>query len=221
MSIVPISTGNPMDSNMWLVSGSSSVLIDTGTGVLDSLSGESYADAVARSIRSVIGGGGLSAIILTHAHIDHAGGAAGLSKAFGCPIYLGMAEEYVLRTGDRDASVADTFRLPFEPADCTGVPEGHVFDLGKHRLRVIDTPGHTVGGICIFDEVTGALFSGDTLFASGIGRTDLPGGSSRKLVESLAKLRNVNITSVYPGHGPSTNNGKLALKQALNMVGYL
>ena len=221
MSIVPISTGNPIDSNMWLVLGSSAVLIDTGTGVCDSFSGESYADAVARSIRPYLGGRELDTIILTHSHIDHAGGCNALSRVFGSEVYIGEGEADVIRSADRLYSVADMFSLPFLPTECQGVGEGYVFDIGEHRLRVIDTPGHTKGGICLYDEVTGSLFSGDTLFSAGVGRTDLPGGSFPRLAESLAKLRNVNISGLYPGHGPSTSDGKTALEQALNMVGYL
>ena len=217
MSIVPISTGNPIDSNIWLVTGSENILIDTGTG--ETSGGTDYAASLAWSIDLHLEGRGLSAIVLTHCHIDHVGGAAGLKEHYGCPVYIGAKDYDAVSAGDSMYTVSGMFRIPFCPLDCIPVDEGHVFDIGDHRLRVIDTPGHTAGGICLFDEVTGALFSGDTLFANGIGRTDLPGGSLQELVQSLVKLSNVNITAVYPGHGPVGYDGKETLDYALRMVG--
>ena len=217
MSIVPISTGNPIDSNIWLVTGSENILIDTGTG--ETSGGTDYAALVSWTIDPHLEGRGLSAIVLTHCHIDHVGGAAGLKEHYGCPVYIGAKDYDAVSAGDSMYTVSGMFRIPFCPLDCIPVDEGHVFDIGDHRLRVIDTPGHTAGGICLFDEVTGALFSGDTLFANGIGRTDLPGGSLQELVQSLVKLSNVNITAVYPGHGPVGYDGKETLDYALRMVG--
>ena len=218
MSIVPISTGNPIDSNIWLITGSENILIDTGTG--ESSGAADYTALLAWSIDPHLNGKGISAIILTHCHIDHVGGAAGLKQHYGCPVYIGNKDYDAVSTGDPAYTVSGMFRIPFYPLDCIPVDEGHVFDIGEHRLRVIDTPGHTMGGICLYDEVTGALFSGDTLFASGIGRTDLPGGSLQEMVQSLVKLSNVNITTVYPGHGPIGTDGMKALEDALRMVGY-
>ena len=216
MSIVPVSTGNPIDSNMWLITGSSNILIDTGTG---ESYGPDYTGGLVRTMGPYLGGRGLSAIVLTHCHIDHVGGAAGLSEHYGCPVYIGSGDAPAVRSADPRLTVSGMFRIPLSPIECQGVDEGYVFDIGEHVLRVIETPGHTAGGICLFDEVTGALFSGDTLFAPGVGRTDLPGGSLEALAGSLRKLCNVNIKTVYPGHGPIGYDGRKTLDDALGMVG--
>ena len=89
--------------------------------------------------------------------------------------------------------------------DVKDASEGDVFDLGGCRLRVIETPGHTPGGVCYFLPDDRLLLSGDTLFAGSVGRTDLPGGDMPTLMASLAKLVALpEDTTVVPGHGPET-----------------
>ena len=81
--------------------------------------------------------------------------------------------------------------------------------FGEIRLSVLHTPGHTEGSVCLWSADDGLLFSGDTLFASGWGRTDLPGGSEEQIIESLARLATFEDTvRVYPGHGPETTIGR-------------
>lgn len=213
MSVVPIVTGDPYDCSIWLVLGDSAVLIDTGTGCHTGL----VIDAVSRALEGRV----LSAVILTHCHIDHVGGAAEISRMFSCPIYIGRNDAEAVRVADSERTVSGLFRLRLEPMEVIDLDAGYVFDIGGHRLRVIDSPGHTAGGICLFDEVTGALFSGDTLFENGVGRTDFEGGSFPALCRSLLELRNVNMTTLYPGHGPCCENGKASLEHALHLVGYL
>jgi glyoxylase-like metal-dependent hydrolase (beta-lactamase superfamily II) len=97
--------------------------------------------------------------------------------------------------------------------------EGDTIDLGEHRLRVINTPGHTCGGICMYDEITQSLFSGDTVFASGVGRTDLPTGSEDELIRSLKKLSGIDVRKLYPGHMESVSDGNAAIRYGLIMMG--
>jgi len=213
MTVVPITTGDPMDCSIWLVMGRSALLVDTGTGMHD--------DIVSAAVRNALDGVKLEAVLLTHCHVDHVGGAARISRDFGCPVFIGAGDAPYVRDADQLYTVGRMFGLTLEPLPVQELHEGDVFDIGPHRLRVIDTPGHTPGGISYYDEVTGSLFSGDTLFQYGIGRTDLPGGSLGVLTESLLGLRNVNITTLYPGHGASHSNGKDSLRYALQMVGCL
>jgi glyoxylase-like metal-dependent hydrolase (beta-lactamase superfamily II) len=84
--------------------------------------------------------------------------------------------------------------------------EGDTIDIGDHALTVVHTPGHTSGSICLLDTVTRTLFSGDTWFMNGIGRTDLPSGSFEMMERSFQKLRTVDADHVCPGHGPSFEN---------------
>lgn len=174
-------------------------------------------------VQSHLGGSALTGIILTHCHIDHIGGASELSESFGCPVYIGEADlEYVSKP-DYGVSAVDMFLrhgmdFRFKPVSCIPVSEGYIFDLGETRLRVISTPGHSPGCICLLEEETGVLFSGDTVFAYGVGRTDLPGGSMDELRSSILRLRNLNITKICPGHGASSDNGPVSLEIATRMV---
>lgn len=108
-------------------------------------------------------------------------------------------------------------RLP--PMEVDELRDGEIIDLGEHRLRVIDTPGHTSGSISLYDEVTKSLFSGDTLFQMGVGRTDFPTGSYEELAGSLIKLSNIEIKSLYPGHGNISEHGDRMVRYGLDMMG--
>ncbi|AGI47425.1 Zn-dependent hydrolase, including glyoxylase [Thermoplasmatales archaeon BRNA1] len=211
MSIVKIFTGVSIDSNLWLVRGRSCILIDTGTGMA-----ENYTNNIWRALDGLR----LSAVILTHCHADHIGGLARIQHEFGCPAYIGFGDAEALRTADPVKTASAGLGIPINPCpDALGLKEGDSFDLGDHRLVVIETPGHTEGSICLYDEVTGALFSGDTVFAQGYGRVDLPSGSMSEMRESLARLNNVNIKALYPGHGPSVSDGGRSVKDSMTMVG--
>ncbi len=192
MPIIKIASSVPYDSNIYLVTGERPVIVDAGTG-LDS-------DAVERRIRS-FSQIQPSAIILTHCHFDHAGGAKKLSEAFGCDVFAGVNDAPYLRVPDPSVTVSGLFQSDMDPMDVKDLREGDRIDTGDHVLEVIDTPGHTPGGICLHDSANGLLLSGDTLFFDGFGRTDFAGGSMSALRGSLRKLSNIDIRGLFPGHG--------------------
>ena len=98
--------------------------------------------------------------------------------------------------------------------------EGDKLDLGGHVLTPFYTPGHTIGSICVLDEVSGSLFSGDTVFVDGVGNTIHPTGSEKMLIESLKKLSNIQFKGLYPGHGPTvSDNGQKYVANGLRMMG--
>jgi len=145
-------------------------------------------------------------IMLTHGHFDHILGTARLSGHFGgLPIYMHPADRFTL---EKNEYFCHFFGTPmpdaFETAD---VCEGSVIEVGSLRFEVLETPGHTVGGVSYLERSEKVLFSGDTLFAGAIGRTDHPGGDYDKLMESIfTKLLHLEgDTKVIPGHGPCSD----------------
>ncbi len=213
MTIQQIEPALLYDSNIYLVSGSKGVaLIDTGTGFQSGLLMDRITDALA--------GRELDVIILTHRHFDHVGGVSSIISKFNPKIYAGGADASPLRAGDSESTLGTVFGGHIEPMDIIDFNDGDVIDLGDHKLRCIETPGHTIGSICILDETTGSLFSGDTFMVGSVGNYSHPTGSADMLVDSLRKLLNIEFDGLYPGHGPSVkSNGKQFLLGALNIMG--
>jgi glyoxylase-like metal-dependent hydrolase (beta-lactamase superfamily II) len=161
------------------------------------------------SILSQLGNNGLTAVyvINTHGHIDHIAGNKAIREATGAAILIHRDDAGRLGDGQLNGSFLFGMDLQSPPADRL-LEDGEDIELGGLRLKVLHTPGHTPGGICLL--VDGVLFSGDTLFAGSVGRTDLPGGSERAILESIrGKLMALpDATMVRPGHGPRTTIGR-------------
>jgi glyoxylase-like metal-dependent hydrolase (beta-lactamase superfamily II) len=147
-------------------------------------------------------GGTVAGLVLTHGHPDHTGALRALVAATHAPVYIHPADSPLLRRTWPDFFMNEP---PVGPStDVRPLREGAVVEAGPVALRVLHTPGHTPGCVCLTAEEV--AFTGDTLFAGNVGRTDLPGGDAAILADSLRRLtRELSpITLVYPGHGPST-----------------
>ncbi len=146
-------------------------------------------------------------ILNTHCHFDHISGNAIVAKYFKTKLFINKNDYELLKQG---ASAAEYFGLDLEPSpEPDGfLNEGDKIEFGKCYLNVIETPGHTRGGICFYSDL--CLFSGDTLFEGSIGRTDLEGGDFDAIVKSIrSKLFSLDPkTKVYPGHGGLTTIGR-------------
>ena len=144
-------------------------------------------------------------IMLTHGHFDHVLGVAELAAAYGdIPVYMHPADKVTLENNSYFSRVfgVDT-PAPFETTDVT---EGGTVKVGSLSFDVLETPGHTPGGVCYLERQEKILFSGDTLFAGSIGRTDHPGGDYDALMKGIFEKLMVldGDVKVIPGHGPSS-----------------
>jgi glyoxylase-like metal-dependent hydrolase (beta-lactamase superfamily II) len=151
----------------------------------------------------------LKQIVITHAHIDHVGGAMNLKAATGAPILMNQNDHALLKMLDMQAAWIG-MRPPGEVQVDEAIGQGRVLKIGELTSNVIHTPGHTEGSICLYFPKEKKLIAGDTLFAGSIGRTDLPGGSMDKIMRSLHTqvLALPDETEVVPGHGPVTTIGE-------------
>ena len=138
-------------------------------------------------------------IINTHGHYDHVGANGPIQQATQAPIYMHPLDFPVLEI-TREWGPVDS------PVPGKELADGQVLAVGAYAFVVIHTPGHSQGGICLYGN--DVVFTGDTLFAGGIGRYDFPGSSKSAIMDSLKRLLELpDATIVYPGHGPSTTIG--------------
>ena len=151
----------------------------------------------------------VKAIVITHAHIDHIGGAAKLKALTGAPVYMNQNDQELYDHIDVQASWLRMI-VPERTEIDHAAREGDTLALGGAAFHVLDTPGHTQGSISIWIPAENKLIAGDTLFRDSIGRTDLPGGDGRQILRSIhTKLLVLPESAVViPGHGSNTTIGR-------------
>ncbi|MGA7524912.1 MAG: MBL fold metallo-hydrolase [Acidobacteriaceae bacterium] len=148
-------------------------------------------------------------IVVTHGHIDHVGGALLLKRATGAPVLMNQNDLPQLEMMDVQAGWLGIAPPEVAPPDASA-EDGMTAGIAGHAARILTTPGHTQGSICLHFAPDNLLLAGDTLFAGSIGRTDLPGGDGRQILRSIHDRLLVlpEETLVIPGHGPATTIGE-------------
>jgi glyoxylase-like metal-dependent hydrolase (beta-lactamase superfamily II) len=151
----------------------------------------------------------LKQILITHGHIDHVGGALKLKRLTGAPILLNDNDLPLLKMMDMQAAWLGVPTPDVAPPDAS-LAEGMTVGLDACPAQVLHTPGHTQGSVCLHFAPLNMVIAGDTLFARSIGRTDLPGGNGRQILQSIESrlLTLPDSTRVIPGHGPETTIGE-------------
>lgn len=188
MNLTPIFSDD-VASNMYLLQDKKSLMIDAG------MDPSSH--------------GKLDYLVLTHCHFDHIAMTTEIQKKSECKILMSEVEAEFFDSNRYEASSS---KYSGFPADLTftidqRLKDGDKIDIGDVQLEVMLTPGHTPGGICLYEPHNKLLFSGDTVFANGFGRYDLAGGDREALKESIAKLSKLDIAEMFPAHGPALETG--------------
>lgn len=187
----------PFGSNCFIIGDESSkegMVIDPGA----------EADRVLSRVKDL--GLEIKLIVLTHGHMDHVGAVREVKEATGADIAIHTEDaESLQATNPMGMMLRLSLQAPPPPDRL--LTDGDSIDIGDRHFLVIHTPGHTLGGICLLGE--GVAFTGDTLFNLSIGRSDMPGGDGRQLVEGIVTKLMIlpDDTIVYPGHGPDTTIG--------------
>jgi glyoxylase-like metal-dependent hydrolase (beta-lactamase superfamily II) len=171
--------GIGLSSNVYTLGVDEITVVDTGVG--------DHMNALPPKLKTLaLDPKNVKQIILTHTHFDHTGGIKALASLASPKLLL----------HEQEINNLESFGL-----NISKLRDGEIIVAGDHRLEVIHTPGHTPGSICLYDRKNRILFSGDTVFPDGgFGRTDLPGGESRDLIESLERLTMIEVDFILPGH---------------------
>ncbi|NYT00441.1 MAG: MBL fold metallo-hydrolase [Methanocellales archaeon] len=181
------------NANAYLIATKRPIMVDVGMNC----------DLALQSIEKIIVPNALEYIVLTHCHYDHTSGAPELAEKTGARIAIHKNDAESL--GDDHATVSNLFgvRSPAIKPDVI-LQGGEMLDLGDLELKVVHTPGHTPGSICLY--ASKQLFSGDTVFPNGsVGRTDLKGGDPNQLIKSIKLLTTLDVDIMYSGHGDVTS----------------
>lgn len=202
------------DSNIYLIIDEIIALVDAGSG--------RHFDVVTKNLRKFgLASADIELIINTHCHYDHVGGDRAFLNAAGCGVAIHKLDAEPLRKGDGIITCAALWGEKLEPLEPTRLlQDGDQIDLGKLVLEVLHTPGHTRGSTCLYDRERQVLFSGDTVFCGGIGRTDHPTGDRDEMINSMRRLAKLKVQKLLPGHGAIAEEGAhIHIMSALEFLG--
>lgn len=201
------------DSNCYIIGQEKLVMIDCGTGY--------NMDHTLSQIKSSgLNPENISNIILTHVHFDHCGGLNRMPESPETKINVFDLEAPFIEAADGRMLLLDMFNAYFKPLKVdVKLKDGQIIHAGPYSFKVIHTPGHTLGSICLYEEENRLLISGDTVFSGGsFGRVDLPSGSISQLCDSMKKLSELDIRYILPGHMDISLQGNKDIKAVCNLL---
>jgi len=212
MGIHPI-LGRDYDSNVYLLTGATPTLIDTGTGF--------HSREILQEITNVLNPKTIRQIILTHEHFDHVGGTPDLLQASHNQARVGAHQDIVEKLKAGKSTFAEMLGGHMPSLTITlPLTDGTTLRCGDLTFTILSTPGHSPGSLCLYNPEEKILFSGDTVFAGGgFGRYDFPGGIYDSLLASIQRLAGLPVTALYSGHGPLvTHDAADHICQALDNI---
>lgn len=197
--------GRGPSCNVFLVHSTQNFLVDAGIDTVQ---------RILERIEKV----SLDRIILTHRHVDHVANAKELSETLDVPLYAPEKEAEALRSGDDRTILGSNFGKKLPPLEVNDLTEEEYTGF-----QILETPGHTEGSISLYEPEKKILFSGDTVFSHGsVGRTDLPTGDREQLMNSVKRLSELDVNSLYPGHmSPVEKGANEHIKRALDHLKYM
>ncbi len=208
--------GIGFDSNIYVIINDEgeAMLIDSGTG--------SYFNRLLDELDNLnVGLENIQSIVLTHMHFDHSGGVIKFLEKRSIDVLAHKLDAKYLEEGNDEYVFAWGFGAKLKPIKIAKyLKEDDNISFGDFNFRILHTPGHTIGSICLYDEEKKILLSGDTVFTGGgVGRFDLPTGSLRDLINSLERLSKLKVEKLLPGHGEiATENGNVHIELALKWI---
>ncbi|MCD6477847.1 MAG: MBL fold metallo-hydrolase [Candidatus Aenigmarchaeota archaeon] len=201
--------GAEFDSNMFCIDNE--LLVDCGSGFF-------IEETLAQMEEYGIDPKKIKMIVITHAHFDHCGGAKEWKKITGAKVFVHENDLNALETGN--GVMAEEYDAEYEGVKADGIlREGEEIKTKNYTFNVIHTPGHTPGGICLWDEKKRVLISDDILTPDGVGRSDHPGANEKELLNSLRKIKKLgDIQILLPGHGAPASRYNPYAKDAIKKI---
>lgn len=205
--------GQGVSSNIFLIQSGVTLMIDAGSGMNFEHIGKKLEDFG-------ISFDDIDVLVNTHCHFDHTGGDYEIVDSTDCVIMASEITGEALSSGNEDLILAGMMQGDLEPLEVSRtLQEGDKLEIGDKSLSILSTPGHTKGSISLYEPDDKLLFSGDAVFKGGIGRMDLPTASRKDMVNTLKKLKQIEIEKLYPGHGPiAEENAERYIDMASNLV---
>lgn len=195
------------DCNVYVIDGE--LLVDAGTGM--------HFGDMKKEIGAACNAKNIKLLVNTHCHFDHTGGDKKFRDWLKLSIAVHSADKKAVETGQ---TLSELFgqQARMLTVDRT-LRVGSIIKTANFNFEVVPTPGHTPGSVCLYDAEKRILISGDTLFDSAVGRTDLPGGDKEQLLASLKRLSELPIEFLFPGHGtPKMHGVDFLIKQMINFL---